>query len=295
MRTIKYTNSPDFHCLEDLRETSIDIALVHMGKETCKPYHAFSGIRDEYIIHFILSGHGFYSANGNTWSLGPGQMFLIYPGESIVYCADKNTPWTYVWIGFNGVGIGTILNNCGFSKSRLVLSAPALDEYIGCFDDFFEHISLSFSDRLYRESILLKLMAILSNHHTHLVLNNNLEKTEYSNSTYVNLAIDYINQMYKQDISIINIADKIGITRSHLNHVFQKELNISVQKFLIDFRMHKAANLLVSTTMTIKEISNHVGYRDQLVFSKAFKKKFGMSPKNYRAYKDEIEIRKSRP
>lgn len=92
MHTVKYTDSPNFHCLEDLREPSIDISLIHMGKETCKPYHAFSGIRDEYIIHFIVSGHGFYSANGNTWSLGPGQMFLIYPGETVVYCADKNTP-----------------------------------------------------------------------------------------------------------------------------------------------------------------------------------------------------------
>lgn len=294
MRTVKYTNSPNFHCLEDLRETYIDIALIHMGKETCKSYHAFSGTRDEYIIHFIVSGHGFYSANGNTWPLGPGQMFLIYPGEPVVYCADKNTPWTYVWVGFNGVGINTILKNCGFSKSRLILPAPAFDEYIGCFDDFFEHISLSFSDRLYRESVLLKLIAILSNHHTQLMLDSNPGKNNYGNNEYVNLAIDYINEMYKQNISVTDIADKIGITRSHLNLVFQKELNISVQGFLIDFRMHKAANLLVNTTMTVKEISNQVGYHDQLVFSKAFKKKFGMSPKNYRTYKDEMEIRKNR-
>lgn len=177
----------------------------------------------------------------------------------------------------------------------MVLPAPAFDEYIGCFDDFFEHISLSFSDRLYRESILLKLIALLSNHHTQLLLDSTLGKTDYGNNVYVNLAIDYINEMYKQNISVTDIADKIGITRSHLNHAFQKELNISVQRFLIDFRMHKAANFLVNTTMTVKEISNQVGYHDQLVFSKAFKKKFGISPKNYRTYKDEIEMRKSRP
>ena len=67
-------------CLEDFSETSMEITLVHVGKEECRPYHGVSAIRDEYIIHFILSGDGFYSANGNTWSLGPGQMFLIRPG-----------------------------------------------------------------------------------------------------------------------------------------------------------------------------------------------------------------------
>lgn len=57
---------------------------------------------------------------------------------------------------------------------------------------------------------------------------------------------------------------------------------MSIQQCLISFRMHKAANLLVSTTLTIKEISNETGYTDQLTFSKAFKKKFGVSPTQYR-------------
>lgn len=287
MYIVKCENYADFYCSKDLRENFVDISLVHMGKEECRPYHAFSGTRDEYIIHFILSGYGFYSANGNTWSLGPGQMFLLYPEEPVVYCADRNTPWTYVWIGFKGFGTDTILKHCGFSKNHLVLLTPALDEYVRCFDDLFEHTTRSFSDGFYRESVLRKLMAILAEHYKQLVTEERQEKTDYGSNVYVNTAIDYINEMYMKNIGVCDIANKIGITQSYLNHVFQKELNISVQRFLIDFRMHKAANLLVSTPMSIKEISNKVGYNDQLVFSKAFKKKFGMSPKNYRIYTDE--------
>lgn len=295
MDTVKYTDSSDFLCLEDLQESSLDIALIHMGKEKCQPYHAFSGTRSEYIIHFILSGNGFYSANGNTWPVSAGQMFLIYPGVPVVYCADTHTPWTYTWIGFDGLGTDTILKQCGFSKSNLILPAPDTDEYISCFNELFEHVSLSFSDRLYRESLLLKLMAVLADYHTKVLLDGSQDKTNYGNNTYVNMAIDYINEMYMQDINVTDIADRIGITRSHLNAAFQKELNLSIQRFLIDFRMHKAANLLVSTTMSVKEIAAHVGYRDQLVFSKAFKKKFGLSPKNYRTYKAEMELREDRP
>lgn len=289
MPKAKYTNTPSFHCLEALREPPVDIALVHMGKEVCKPYHAFSGAHKEYVIHFVLEGHGFYSVNGNTWSIESGQMFLIYPGESVVYCSDKNIPWTYAWIGFNGVGVDTVLKNCGFSKNQLVLPAPDMQRCIQCFDDFFEHISLSFSDRLYRESILLKLIAILSEHHARLMPDHDSGKTDYGDNKYVNLAIDYINEMYRQNISVVDIAEKVGITRSHLNYSFQKELNVSIQKFLIDFRMHKAANFLINTTLPVKEIAAQVGYQDQLVFSKAFKKRFGMSPTNYRSYKTETE------
>lgn len=295
MRTVKYTNSFDFQCLEDLRETFMEISLVHMGKETCRPFHAFSGTRDEYIIHFILEGRGIYSAGGNTYALDLGQMFLIYPDEPVIYCADEKNPWTYAWIGFKGLKSDVILKNCGFSSNRLVLPAPAPDVYMDCFDELFEHVTLNFSSELYRESILLKLLAILADHHAHLVLENRHNQTGRSDNAYVNLAIDYIGKMYMQNIKVTDIADSIGITRSHLNSIFQNELNISIQKFLIEFRMHKAASLLVSTTMSIKEIADQVGYNDQLTFSKAFKNKFGMSPKSYRTYKDELETRKSRP
>lgn len=289
MRTVRNTYGI---YMEDLSETSMEITLMHVGKEECKPYHAFSGTHDTYIIHFILSGNGFYSANGNTWSLSSGQMFLVYPEEPVVYCADKNTPWTYVWIGFQGLGANTVLKNCGFSKNNLVLSAPPAEEYIGCIDELFSHNSIGFSNSLYRESSLFKLFAILANHHANLTRKEESGPPKYSDNAYVNLAMDYINKMYMQDIGVSDIADNIGISRAHLNHIFQKELNISIQKFLIDFRMHKAANLLVSTDLSIKEISNQVGYQDQLVFSKAFKNKFGMSPKSYRTYKDETNAGK---
>jgi len=124
-----------------------------------------------------------------------------------------------------------------------------------------------------------RLLAILSKHHTHLVLEDIHNQTSHSDNAYVSLAINYIDKMYMQNIKVTDIADSIRFTRSHLNYIFQNEFNISVQGFLMNFRMHKAANLLISTTRPIKEISNQIGYNDQLTFSKAFKNKFGISQK----------------
>ena len=55
MRNVKYTDSVNFRCLEHLRETSLDISLIHAGKEHCDPSHICSGARDEYILHFIFT------------------------------------------------------------------------------------------------------------------------------------------------------------------------------------------------------------------------------------------------
>lgn len=66
MPNVKYTDSATFRCLENLKEGSLDISLIHTGKEHCPPGHICSMPRDEFIIHFVLDGTGFYSAGGQT-------------------------------------------------------------------------------------------------------------------------------------------------------------------------------------------------------------------------------------
>lgn len=289
MKNVKYTDSACFRCLENLRETSLELTLIHTGKENCKPFHVFSGIREEYIIHFVLSGSGFYSVNGNTYTLGSGEMFLIYPGDAVTYGADESSPWTYAWIGIRGMRVDSILKECGFSKNKLVLPAPSEQNVMNSINNILEHKELTSAGSMHRESNLLSLLALLMEHHTALSLKGKQEKYSYSSNIYVGLAIDYIHCMYSHGIKVSDIAENIGVSRAHLNQCFQKELNLPVQKFLIDYRMHKAANLLLSTEASVKEISNLVGYDDQLTFSKAFKKKFGMSPKNYKTHIDEMD------
>ena len=83
MPNVKYTDSATFRCLENLKEGSLDISLIHTGKEHCPPGHICSMPRDEFIIHFVLDGTGFYSAGGQTWCIELGgilrRFVCIYP------------------------------------------------------------------------------------------------------------------------------------------------------------------------------------------------------------------------
>lgn len=288
MQNIKYTDSANFRCLENLRETSLDLALVHTGKENCKPLQVFSGTREEYIIHFVLSGSGFYSVNGNTYPLSGGQMFLIYPGETVTYGSPKFDPLTYAWIGFSGIRADAIVKQCGFSRNTLLLPAPDKTAFMPFIDKMLEHKGITYANDLRREACLLMLFSELIDYHNSLTRKSRGERS-YSSSVYVELAIEYIKCMYKHGIGVQDIAENVGVSRTHLNQIFQKELGLPVQRFLIDYRMHKAANFLLSTEMTVKEVSSLVGYDDQLTFSKAFKKKFGMSPRNYRTHTETVD------
>ncbi len=289
MLNVKYTNSQDFRCLEDMSLASMELGLVHMGKEDCKPYHAFSGVRTEYIIHFVLSGSGFYSVNGVTYPIGAGRMFLIYPDTPIVYCSDAHDPWSYMWVGFKGFRAGAILKQCGFRPNHPILPSPSPEALTPCFDELFEHIVQDYASSLYRESMLLKLMGLLVSTHQQYTKANESDESFQDKNPHLDAAIEYINTHYMKATTVADIAEHVGISQGYLNQLFSRHANMSTQNYLIEFRMYKAANLLVGTDYTIKEIAGMVGYEDQLVFSRAFKKKFDMSPKNYRAYKDVIE------
>ncbi len=292
MRTITYTDSAQFQCLEHLREAFMDLYLVHCGIEHCKPGQFLGpSFRDEYIIHFVLEGKGSYMVGGITYFLTINQMFLIYPGEEIRYGADSDEPWTYAWIGFNGIRAESTLRNCGFSRQCYVLPFKKPDLLVEYITNILTSAQLSFSNDLKRNGLLLMLFSYLVENYN--CISDQTAKSggtryDYGSNVYVEHAIDYIKWNHNRGINVTDIADYIGISRTYLNHVFQKELGVSSQKFLMDFRLHKAANLLISSDLPVTEVSSQVGYDDSLAFSKAFKKKFGLSPKNYRNHKETM-------
>lgn len=75
---------------------NIDAMIYTCGYEDCAPGHSYGPVlRNGYLIHYILKGQGIYKARGKIFRLGPGDAFLICPGELIYYQADMKEPWSY--------------------------------------------------------------------------------------------------------------------------------------------------------------------------------------------------------
>lgn len=83
---------------------NLDAMIYTCGYETCIPGHSYGpAIRSGYMIHYILKGKGIYKTNGKIYQLSEGDAFLIKPDTLIYYEADHNHPWSYTWIGFQGI------------------------------------------------------------------------------------------------------------------------------------------------------------------------------------------------
>ena len=80
-----------------------DLYLCFCGIHDCEPSHSFGpAIRPNYLLHFVIKGKGNYYLNDNCYEVKENECFLIRPNELTFYQADKDDPWTYVWVGFDG-------------------------------------------------------------------------------------------------------------------------------------------------------------------------------------------------
>ena len=93
---------------------------------------------------------------------------------------------------------------------------------------------------------------------------------------------EYIKKNYKQEISLADIASNVGYTKNYLCRLFRENVNITINEYLNNVRIHHAVDLLLTTDKDISEIGKACGYTNVYHFIKTFKKLTKISPGNYR-------------
>lgn len=274
----------DIYFLENTNRSFNDLYLCYCGLEKCVPLYSFGpAVRPNYLIHYVLDGEGYYYVNDNKYKVRKNQGFLIEPNVVTFYQADKDNPWTYLWIGIDGDKAKLYLNSVGLDSEHLIFTYEkddALKEYVL---EMLKHHTMSDSDAFKIEGLLYLFFSKLCENHKE---TSSLTREENTNN-YINKAIEFIQNNYHNSIKVTDIADYICLNRSYLTSIFQSNLNMSPQKFLMKFRITKAAELLYNTDLPIANIAYSCGYSDPLAFSKTFKKIKGVSPKQYRDTKKE--------
>jgi two-component system, response regulator YesN len=102
-----------------------------------------------------------------------------------------------------------------------------------------------------------------------------------NNSEIVETAKRYIELNYTKEISLEEIAGHVSVSSFYLSRIFSKREGMTYKDYLIKLRMERAKQLLKEGRKSIKEISMDVGYVDQNYFSRAFKKYYNKSPKEF--------------
>jgi len=95
-------------------------------------------------------------------------------------------------------------------------------------------------------------------------------------------AIDSLQSRFAEDVGLELIADELGVSAPYLSRLFKSEMGVNFKEYLTRIRLDKARESLRNTNDRIYEISYSVGYPDQKYFCEIFKKRTGMTPREYR-------------
>ena len=114
-------------------------------------------------------------------------------------------------------------------------------------------------------------------------------QSERTDSHYISMAeklVEMIHARYDQDISLEMLATELSFHPVYVSRVFKREVGVPFSDYLAEYRMTAAKKLLESTSLKIAEIGEKLQYKNNSAFIRTFKKKYEMTPGQYRELLD---------
>lgn len=271
-----------YHCLEYDHDQAGDLCLIACGMEKCDPgENCGPYLRDCYHLHAVRSGTGVLYAGGQTFHPHAGQLFLLKHQEQCQYMADLQDPWDYCWVTYHGAHAKRISEEIGFREGVYCLdSSVNPEEFFDLIYRMHERPEMNYVNDLRRRGILFEFLA-LAMEATEGSRPNRERRYEYPTEVYVQRAVEFIHYNYAT-INVGDIVTYIGFNRSYFTKIFRKQIGVSPQEYLMQYRLKQSCDLLLTTQLEIQEVAAKVGYDNQMTFSRMFKKALGITPTDYR-------------
>ena len=130
-------------------------------------------------------------------------------------------------------------------------------------------------DRYSCMSLLYELLSFIYNYE-------NLNYSEKKKFSVIKPAMKYLKKhIFDADLKIDELYKLCGVSHTYFRKIFLSETGFTPKEYVVEKRLSHAKVLIENADMeTVKELAFSVGYSDALYFSKAFKKKYGISPGN---------------
>lgn len=166
-----------------------------------------------------------------------------------------------------------------FLKSNAVIYAQIPKIHQAEVNSLFKEIKKE-PDSVYGLSCLLKLTYFLQKYTKQLC-----EQPK----GFIATTVSYINTHINESISIDGLCKNVHMSKYHFCRKFKSYTNQTVMEYILGTRLIYAAHLIISTDLSIGEISERCGMCSIAYFSRVFKKEYGMSPLKYRNHNRQLQ------
>ena len=227
--------------------------------------------RSLYLIECNYTGYGSAVIDGREFKVSPGKCYVVHPGSSLILKADRTEPRRALWCIFGGTRAGEILYNAGITPESPFAPDDRFEELFSVLKRLYEYrLQNDMGAELIKTACLYEFLGVLSR-----------GKADVGRTLRVERAVSMMENEYRHDISIADVASELGFDRSYLSTAFKESTGISPYAYLTEIRIRRACDLLTGSSASVSEVAEAVGI-DPHNFSRIFKREMGVSPIEYR-------------
>ncbi|TNJ62706.1 AraC family transcriptional regulator [Paenibacillus hemerocallicola] len=256
---------------------------MNAGRMTAKPnYQAGPKIIRYYIVHFVMEGQAVHWVNGRPVTLGKGDMFCVFPYKTARHGLDPDKPLLkMMWFGLTGEGVRSLLQRVGVTEERPYMRKvfhPGVPGIVRQLVDEFRQIHAAGN--------YFRWMAKMYELFDHLAIADARERQsvpDRSPSSWIRDSERFMNLYFTENITVQDVANYVGVHRSHFSAEFSKRVGIPPVQYLQKLRMARGARMLSDSDFPITDIALSLGYPDLYAFTRAFRNYYGTTPSQYRA------------
>lgn len=257
-------------------------------------HHYFSWgkgrVLDEYQIIYIAAGNGlFESANCRQHPIEEGAILFLFPGEWHRFKPDPQSGWDEFWVGFKGGIIEHIVQHQFLSKKNATLKIGLSETIIQLFTNIIE---ITKEERTGYQPLLSGIVMHLLGE-IHSLVKQQFYSEEDITESIINRARIIFRTNIDREINIEEVAKELCVSYAWFRKAFKTYTGIAPHQYLLQLKIEKAKMLLTNCSKPIKEIAFNLNFESAFYFSKLFKEKAGVSPKEYREQGRRIKISSS--
>lgn len=233
-------------------------------------------------ILYVADGRGTITVGKSVYKVRKGDM-IIYNADLVHEEESSNAyPMALYFMGLGGLRLTDLPVN-HLLPPGLNFIYPA-GKYAEVYAGYFERMIPEFEkkEQFFAEITQNLAMTVLM-YTFRLVNEHNKEANQLLQSNAnIRQAINYIQAHLSENLTLEEIARQCHMSKFYLSHQFTQTQGISLSKYILKSRITKSMRLLRDTLMSVKEISESVGFNDVAYFCRAFKTETGTTPLQYR-------------
>lgn len=254
--------------------------LCRKGESICMNESMFDHGRElhthDFIeITYITKGNGLYTVNNVQSNIKAGDLVTVCMMDTHQFTPlSRDFAWT------NLMFLPSIVpSNCKINFSGLVLKGRN-EEFSSIFKDMkFEY----YNKKLGYEKILFSHFVCLLTKIARPEIDNNEQTSEITREELINLTRGFFkNSSSFSSVSLKMLADEVHVTPKYFSVLFKRKVGFTLTEFTKMIRLETAATMLCNSNSNVLSVMNYVGYKDSKFFYKEFKKRYGLTPAQYR-------------